>query len=98
MIDLAGDSRVLLVKYEDLLADRRGRLALLERFTGAEALDARVFDLKINTFRGAEADGHSPTQYIEPADLTEAERRIVMAKAGPVLTHLYPDPFLAAAA
>ena len=97
MIDLASDSRVLLVRYEDLLADRAGRVQLLERFTGARTLDAQVFDLKINTFRGAEADGHSPTQYIEPAELTETERRIVMAKAGPVLTHLYPHPFQAAA-
>ena len=97
MIDLASDSRILLVRYEDLLADRSGRVKLLERFTGAQALDSQVFDLKINTFRGAVADGHSPTQYIPPAELTKAERQIVMAKAGPVLTHLYPDPFQAAA-
>ena len=97
MIDLALDHRVLLVKYEDLLADTPGRLKQLERFTGAETLDAQVFDLKINTFRGAEADGHSPSQYIAPAELTEAERQIVMAMAGPVLTHLYPEPFRTAA-
>jgi len=97
MIDLAADSRVLIIKYEELLALRTARLASLEAFTGARDLDPRTFDLKINTFEGEEANGHSPSQYIEPHELTEAERRIVMAKAGPVLTHLYPDPFQAAA-
>ncbi len=97
MIDLATDPRVLFVKYEELLASRAERLQRLEAFTRARGMDPATFDLKINTFEGAEAEGHSPTQYIAPAELTEAERAIVMAEAGPVLTHLYPDPFRAAA-
>jgi hypothetical protein len=97
MIDLALDQRVLFLKYEDLMADRGRCMELLQQFTGAENLDAHAFDLKVNTFEGAEADGHSPISYIAPCDLTDGERAIIMARAGPVLTHLYPDPFQAAA-
>lgn len=98
MIDLALDDRVLFLKYEDLLSRPAEHLQLLQLFTGAQDLDARVFDIKVNTFEGSEAEGHSPSQYIAPIELTEAERAIVMAKAGPVLTHLYPEPFETSAA
>jgi hypothetical protein len=97
MTDLTGDPRVLVLKCEDLVARRPPQLERLRTFSGADVLKLEVFDLKINTYAGLEADGHSPSQYIEPLELTEAERRIVMAEAGPVLTHLYPDPFRAAA-
>ena len=92
-IDLALEQRVLVVRYEDLLAEREAHLRLLGQFTGAQGLDPRVFDLKLNTFEGEEADGHSPSQYIAPAELTKVEREIVMDAAGPVLSCLYPQPF-----
>ncbi len=91
-IDLADDPRVLFVRYEDLVALPQASLPLLEQFTGAQGLDARTFELKLNTFEGEEADGHSPTQYIAPVELTPPEQNILMAKAGPVLTQLYPHP------
>ncbi len=97
IVELGTDQRLLFVKYEALLASRDDHLQMLERFTGAEGLDPRTFDLKVNTFEGEAADGHSPTQYIAPEPLTDKDREIIMAKAGPVLTHLYPDPFQAAA-
>ncbi len=89
MVELAADERVLFLKYEDLLARRDDHLKLLELFTGAQGLDARQFDLKVNTFRGSEAEGHSPTQYIAPADLTAADIQAIEAEAGPVLVHFY---------
>ncbi len=91
-IDLASDPRVLFLRYEDLVGQREAHLDLLQRFTGAGPPDRAAFDLRLNTFEGEETDGHSPTQYILPAELTEAEQAALMAKAGPVLTHLYPDP------
>jgi len=96
-IDLTADPRVLVLRYEDLVARRAPQLERLRTFSGADLLKPEVFDLKINTYAGLEADGHSPSQYIAPLELSEAERRIVMAEAGPVLTHLYPDPFHQAA-
>jgi hypothetical protein len=48
-----------------------------------------VFDVKVNTFMGDEARGFSPTQYITPADLTEADRAAITAHAGPVMAALY---------
>ena len=93
IIDLAFEQRVLIVRYEDMLADREEHLGLLEQFTGVQGLDPGVFDLKLNTFQGEEADGHSPSQYIAPLELTQSERDLVMKGAGPVLTYLYPQPF-----
>ena len=97
-IDLAADPRVLFLRYEDLISRRQEHLDRLQAFTGAQSLDAKTFELKVNTFEGCETDGHSPSQYIAPMALTEAERGIVMARAGPVLTQLYPEPFAAQAA
>ena len=89
MVELAADERVLFLKYEDLLARRDDHLKLLELFTGAQDLDPRPFDLKVNTFRGAEAEGHSPTQYIAPMELTAADLEAVESEAGPVIAHFY---------
>ncbi len=97
IVELGLDQRVLFVKYEDLLARPEEHLQLLAQFTGAQGIDPKAFDLKVNTFEGAEAEGFSPTQYIAPEPLTESDRAIIMAKAGPVLTHLYADPFRTAA-
>lgn len=94
--ELAHDERVLFLKYEDLLDRKAEHLKLLELFTGAAALDPSAFDLKINTFAGKEADGHSPTQYIEPAELTDADRASVVAEAGPVMAHFYKDQLASA--
>jgi hypothetical protein len=87
--DLRADVRVLFLKYEDLIADRAASVAAVEAFTGAVGLKADVFDVKVNTFMGDEARGFSPTQYITPADLTEADRAAITAHAGPVMAALY---------
>lgn len=86
---LAQDERVLFLKYEDLVENRDECVHLLEAFTGASHLDPHVFDLKINTFAGEEAAGHSPDQYIRPAHLTARDRAAVASQGGPVLQHFY---------
>jgi len=89
MLDLRGDARVLFLKYEDFAPNRAAIVSAIERFTGAAGLKAEVFDVKVNTFKGDAAQGFSPTQYIPPADLTEADRAAITAHAGEILAALY---------
>jgi hypothetical protein len=87
--ELAGDDRVLILKYEDFVARREEHLRFLETKLGVTGMDAAVFDARINTFRGGEAGGFSPTQYIAPAALSEEDRAAVAGQAGAVLEQLY---------
>jgi len=87
--DLRSDARVLFLKYENLIADRAAAVAAVEAFTGAGGLKADVFDVKVNTFQGDEARGFSPTQYIAPAELTDADRAAITAHAGSIMAALY---------
>jgi hypothetical protein len=87
--DLRADARVLLLKYEELIADPATSTAAVEAFTGATGLKPEVFDVKVNTFKGDEARGFSPTQYIAPSELTDADRAAITAHAGPVMAALY---------
>jgi hypothetical protein len=86
---LAQDERVLFVKYEDMIAQRADYVRLLELFTGAEEIDPRVFDVKVNTFEGEEVHGHAKGQYIAPAPLTPTDREAIAEHAGPILERLY---------
>jgi hypothetical protein len=86
--ELASDPRVMFLRYERL-ADREAVVHELEAFSGARGVKAEVFDARTNTFVGAEQDGHSPTQYIEPAPLTSADRDAIARLAGPLIAKLY---------
>ncbi len=88
---LARDDRVLFLKYENLLAQKADHVRLLQAFTGARNVSEIVFDLKINTYQGDAAQGHSPNQYIEPESLTEADRAALEAHAGPIMAQLYGE-------
>jgi hypothetical protein len=88
MLDL-NDDRVLLVRYEELLVSRHAHISALETFTGASGLRLEAFDTKVNTYLGDEAVGHSPTQYIAPAALTDGELRAIQRAAGPILESFY---------
>ena len=90
MMAMAEDPRVLVIRYEDFVEDREAGLAALAEFTGAANMRRSEFDLKVNTFEGEEADGNSPTQYIAPQPLTEADREILQAQAGEVMAKHYP--------
>ncbi len=86
---IASDQRILFVKYEDMLARRADYVALLEQFTGAKGVDARQFDLKVNTFKGEISAGHAPDQYIAPAELSKTDRGHVLNKARTAMEGLY---------
>jgi hypothetical protein len=89
---MAGDPRLLILKYEDLIADREQALAALSAFTGAANIRRSEFGLKVNTFEGDEAEGHAPGQYIAPAPLTAADRAALAAEAGAAMARHYPAP------
>jgi hypothetical protein len=88
---LGEDPRLLVMRYEDLLADKGPSLARVESFAGVRGLRLDAFAVKLNTFVGDEADGHSPTQYIEPAALTPADLDAIERHAGPMIRRLYPE-------
>ena len=93
---LAADSRVMILRYEDLMADQLERMAALSAFTGAVGMRRSEFDLKVNTFEGSEDEGRSPTQYIAPAPLDEADWAALRAQAGEDMNRHYPDLLLPA--
>ncbi len=85
------DRRVMWLRYEDLLADKATSIARIEAFAGVQGIAMDAFALKVNTFAGAEADGHSPTQYIAPEALTAADLEAVEHHAGALVRQLYPE-------
>lgn len=80
---------LLLLSHENLEFDRDGVIGRIAEFVGAVGIDPEVARDKVNTFVGHEADGHSPTQYITPAQLSSAEIQIVEQIAGPVMSAVY---------
>ena len=92
MLSGSGSPRVLVIRYEQMLAHREDHAAALEQFAGVEGIDRAVFDRKVNTFSGEQKDGHSPTQYIPPEPLTEPELAALAEVADPLLSELdYPS-------
>jgi len=61
------------VRYEELMKDPDPICDRLEKALGCAPFDRSVLQKKVNTFQGSEDKGHSPSQYIEPADLTPEE-------------------------
>lgn len=87
--ELAQDPRVLFLKYEALLEQPVEHIRLLELFTGVHGVDAGEMAVKVNTFEGETAAGHSPSQYIEPAELTDQDLALIEQHAGAVMASLY---------
>ena len=86
---LAQDQRVLFLKYEAFLEQPAEHIGLLELFTGVRGISADEMSVKINTFEGERSVGHSPSQYIEPAELTAADLEMIEQHAGEVMGSLY---------
>ena len=77
--------RVLMIKYEDLVADPGTHIKRLEEFTGITGIDNKVMERKINTFDEIIENGKSPIQYIEPKELTDQESSIIYEHAAQCL-------------
>ena len=86
---LVGNDRIVFLKYEDFVSQREQHARFLEQQLGVSGIDESVFDAKINTFKGGEDAGFSPSGYIEPAALSDADRLTISETAGPVLERLY---------
>ena len=89
--DMFADPRILLIRYETLVARPDEMLNLLESFTGIENIRRRSLDLRFNTFVGEEDHGHSASQYIPPATLTAEEHDIASRCSGDLMRQLYPE-------
>ena len=87
---LRDDPAVMILRYEDLLAEPDQTLAALGAFTGAANMRRSELDVRVNTFQGLEADGHSATQYIAPATLTDEDWAVLRAHAGQIMAEHYP--------
>ncbi len=76
---LNGDvpDRVIVMKYEDMLANKDEYVEKLEKLIGISGIDKSIFNRKINTFHGDKQKGHSPTQYIEPDSLNQEEIKVL---------------------
>ncbi len=76
---LNGDvpNRVIVLKYEDLLANKDEYVERIENLIGISGIDKSVFNRKVNTFQGDKQFGHSPNQYIEPDELTSEEIDVI---------------------
>lgn len=95
MLGSDDDDRLMKIRYEDLVARPAEHAQRLEDFVGVAGIDRTVFGKKINTFTGPIGRGYSPTQYIEPEDLTGREIQIIRSLATDLLTrcrYLPPTP------
>jgi Sulfotransferase family len=69
-----GREDLLLIKYEELVADPKPTLARLEAFAETPGIDPATMERRINTFEGL-----SPTGYVQPAELDDAEAAALAA-------------------
>jgi len=88
VLQLPDDGRTLVLRHEDLVSDPGTHVERLRAFIGVASLDASILDHRVNTFRGAANEGHSPDQYIRPSELTAEERATVTQIAGAHLDRL----------
>jgi len=84
MLAMAGDPRILLIDYADLLAERERTLQRIAQFTRLDDLDERVLERKINTWKGDEYLLQSPDGYRPPADLSDAESQLIAELTAPL--------------
>jgi hypothetical protein len=69
---------LLPVRYEALIADPAGQTARIQEFLRTAPMALDVFNHKVNTWGADNPElGHSPTQYVEPGELTDAEHQII---------------------
>lgn len=74
-----GREDLLLIKYEELVADPGPALARLEAFAETPGIDPATMERRINTFEGDQRFGFSPSGYVQPAELDDAEAAALAA-------------------
>ncbi|RME27312.1 MAG: sulfotransferase [Deltaproteobacteria bacterium] len=76
------------VRYEWLCENRQRECDAIKDFLGIESVDLDVFEHRVNTFKGKEADGHSPSGYIRPQKLSRDELKVIQDIAGDLMAKL----------
>lgn len=83
-LNLRTNPNFLFLKFEDFVANPATSIQQIAAFTGAEGMQERVFQKKINT------SANDATPYRDPTPLTDAELSIVEQYAGALRNQLYP--------
>jgi tetratricopeptide (TPR) repeat protein len=69
---------MLVIPHHALTSEPDSWIDRIEAFAGLQGIDRSTLQRRFNTFTGEPANGHSPTQYIEPADLTAEETAAIL--------------------
>jgi hypothetical protein len=88
-LDLAGDPALLVLRYEELLADPAAALARIGCFSGLADMDPAVLEHKINTWRGEDYLAQQRDGYTPPSELTAGELQIVDRLTSGLRARLY---------
>jgi hypothetical protein len=89
MLGVSDESAVLLLSYEELLKAPQPVLERLAKFAGAKDMDPGVLLRKVNTSTGEDYVMQSRNGYRKPAELDDAEMRIVSAATAGLREPLY---------
>lgn len=84
---------VLCIKYEDLVQNPEPEIKKIELFAQVSGIDRTILNRKINTFKGDTKDGHSPSNYIKPEEITPHEIEIICKKASGALKLTSYQPY-----
>lgn len=85
-----GRTRVLIVSYEDLVANPDHELARIEEFASISGIDRRLMGVKVNS-SAHDSRGRSISAYIAPEELSKEEHLMLLAHAHGMLQHLGYD-------
>jgi len=85
MLSCRSNERILMIRYDQMLANPEEHAQRLEAFVGVEGIDRSIFGRKINTFTGAGEAGYSATQYVEPEELSAQQVEIISRMANDLL-------------
>ncbi len=75
--NIGDDPTLLVLNYEELVAQPELTLQRLAEFTGLTDIKSEVLQHKINTWTGNLSHFEAPGGYLPPAELTESEQKIV---------------------
>jgi hypothetical protein len=83
----AGRKRVLIVRYEDLVANPDHELARIEEFASISGIDRKLMGVKVNS-SAHDSRGRMISTYLAPEELSKEEHLVLVAHAGEMLQHL----------
>ncbi len=79
----ANNAQAMTVRYEELVAKPQVIMDGVAQFLAIDNYDIDIMNHRVNTFQGKSERGHSPSEYIQPSQLSERERELLYAAAEP---------------